>query len=296
MISDHTWFHESWSRERVAPFYNVRDDIYIPPIIINSSGNSRWAKPHTYHRDVSETFGVEYVQAGNAVFVQDGKRYSVHPGEVFILRLGTNHTYGPGSAGYLLKRYVSFDGSAMQQVAQATGLAQCDYVRPLAPDRIEELIRKSQSVLRERPAGFAVVLSCIAWELCIELARSIAPQLPAAVRDAIQFIQKNLDRPLRAEEIFGAAGLSQTHCNRLFRAHVRMSPVKYHLRQRMAWARHLLGDTQMSIKEIAVLTGYDDPLYFSAQFKKEAGMSPKHFRQRYRQNLQAGVMKDPSAE
>ena len=46
----------------------------------------------------------------------------------------------------------------------------------------------------------------------------------------------------------------------------------------MARARIMLRHTGRSVKEVAQATGYDDPLYFSKQFRRHAGMSPREYR------------------
>jgi YesN/AraC family two-component response regulator len=47
----------------------------------------------------------------------------------------------------------------------------------------------------------------------------------------------------------------------------------------MGHARELLTSSRLPITDIARIVGYDNPLYFSRIFKKEAGMSPREFRQ-----------------
>jgi AraC-like DNA-binding protein len=37
--------------------------------------------------------------------------------------------------------------------------------------------------------------------------------------------------------------------------------------------------TRLSIKEIAAEVGFDDPFYFSVQFRKRLGKSPRAFRE-----------------
>ena len=49
----------------------------------------------------------------------------------------------------------------------------------------------------------------------------------------------------------------------------------------MKRARTLLLDRKLLIKEVARRTGYADPLYFSAEFRRLHGLSPREFRRRH---------------
>jgi AraC family transcriptional activator of pobA len=60
-------------------------------------------------------------------------------------------------------------------------------------------------------------------------------------------------------------------------------PVSFWIQQEIVLeAKRLLYHSQMDIKEIAVLLGYDDPSYFSRLFKKITGMPAIAFRAKYR--------------
>jgi AraC-like DNA-binding protein len=60
------------------------------------------------------------------------------------------------------------------------------------------------------------------------------------------------------------------------------SPIDYFQRQKLTWASRLLVHSFMSVKEIAFRLGYEDPLYFSARFKRTFGLGPREFRERGR--------------
>jgi transcriptional regulator GlxA family with amidase domain len=92
-------------------------------------------------------------------------------------------------------------------------------------------------------------------------------------------MQQNLHRSLSTGELCYYLGISQTHFYRLFAQHIQCSPIRYFLKQKLTYAGHMLRSTSLSIKEIAVIAGYDDPLYFSARFKNQFGISPKNYRQ-----------------
>jgi AraC-like DNA-binding protein len=91
-------------------------------------------------------------------------------------------------------------------------------------------------------------------------------------------MEQEMGRSMSMEEVYTATGMSMTHFNRLFRHHLGVSPKHYFLSRKMSWAKHLLREGTMPVKSIAAGLGYADPLYFSSQFHRHAGMSPKAFR------------------
>jgi AraC-like DNA-binding protein len=47
---------------------------------------------------------------------------------------------------------------------------------------------------------------------------------------------------------------------------------------RMDSARYLLTHQRQSVKQTAAALGFENPLYFSKQFRKSAGVSPRAYR------------------
>jgi AraC family transcriptional regulator, arabinose operon regulatory protein len=77
-----------------------------------------------------------------------------------------------------------------------------------------------------------------------------------------------------------ACGLSLSRFAHLFSEQVGMTPVEYREHHRMLQARRLLETTTFSIKEIAAMSGFDSPFYFSRRFRKHVGVSPRKFREK----------------
>jgi AraC-like DNA-binding protein len=63
----------------------------------------------------------------------------------------------------------------------------------------------------------------------------------------------------------------------LFKKNIGTSVHQYHLILRMEHAKKNLAAKDFSVAEVASMSGFDDPLYFSRIFKKITGMSPKEF-------------------
>jgi AraC-like DNA-binding protein len=280
MKSDHKHRNHPEFKERVWAHLDYKHDKFNLPLKIITSGSSQWGAGHFFSRTRSELFGIELVTSGNARFSQDNKSYLIEDGELFILRKGSRHLYKVGPAGYLHKRYITMDGMMLQPLLRACNLSETDMVRPHSPVRIKCLLKKINRTLTEKKTGFTKELSGLGYRLLLELGESAVPSYPAAIARALEFIHQNLRSSFDAFELSRYSGLSQTHLNRLFRQHLRCSPLQFFINQRMAWAQHLLTETSSPIKKIAATIGYDDPLYFSAQFRGHFGTSPKFYREK----------------
>jgi AraC family transcriptional regulator, arabinose operon regulatory protein len=76
------------------------------------------------------------------------------------------------------------------------------------------------------------------------------------------------------------AGMSPTHFARVFKAAFGTSPIDWLRRERISQAKRRLAETNASIKEIAGQSGYTDRYFFSKDFKRHTGLTPREFRRR----------------
>lgn len=97
---------------------------------------------------------------------------------------------------------------------------------------------------------------------------------------AIQFMEQNLDKKLTLNEIADESGYSPTYLTTLFRKQTGYSPLSYFSHLKIGKACEYLDYSKQKIKEIAFLIGYSDPYYFSKDFQKKMGLSPRQYRKR----------------
>jgi AraC family transcriptional regulator len=98
------------------------------------------------------------------------------------------------------------------------------------------------------------------------------------LRTAIDYIHDHIGGSLELGAISRAAGLSQFHFARLFKAATGLTPFQFVTRTRMKRAKELLGQTRLPVFEIADRVGYQKPSHFSARFRSVWGCSPDAFR------------------
>lgn len=105
-------------------------------------------------------------------------------------------------------------------------------------------------------------------------------QMDERVLAACTMISGNLQAPIGIAEVADHVCLSPSRLSHLFRKNVGMGVLQWRDSQRVQYAMQLLRVTNVPIKSLSQMVGYEDPLYFSRVFRRHTGMSPRAFRMR----------------
>lgn len=93
------------------------------------------------------------------------------------------------------------------------------------------------------------------------------------------YIEANLHDPqLRLEAIAAHAHLNPSHLSRIFKKTENVNVSDYITQKRIRRAERLLLTTDESVSVVSDQVGYSSPYYFSACFKKLAGVTPSEYR------------------
>jgi transcriptional regulator GlxA family with amidase domain len=105
---------------------------------------------------------------------------------------------------------------------------------------------------------------------------------PWQLRRAIEIMEAQIDGRTRLSELARATGLSPAHFSRAFKASTGMPPYHWQLISRIARARQLLLESQLSIVEIAAATGFADQAHLTRTFHRLTGMTPANWQRERR--------------
>ncbi len=122
-----------------------------------------------------------------------------------------------------------------------------------------------------------ILLSCLRKD---REAKADHMPIDERVLAACHLISCDLQRSASVDEIAAAICLSPSRLSHLFRKHLGMGVVQWRECQRLQYAKQLLRVTNVPIKSLSQMVGYDDPLYFSRVFRRHVGISPNSFRAR----------------
>lgn len=101
---------------------------------------------------------------------------------------------------------------------------------------------------------------------------------PARIKRIREFIDERFAEDLAVSDLAAIAETSRWHFSRAFRNEVGLSPKRYLLKRRVDEAAALLLRTDMSIGEIANVTGFSTQSHLGSAFRQMRGMSPHEYR------------------
>ncbi|WP_079201053.1 GlxA family transcriptional regulator [Pseudomonas sp. CC6-YY-74] len=125
------------------------------------------------------------------------------------------------------------------------------------------------------------VLSCDTMQEVLDVsvvAVDYDPTLPQTLKSALELMHNNIDEPLTVDEIATCVDISRRQLERLFCRHVNATPSRYYLELRLTRARQLLQQTNKSLTDIAVASGFVSISHFRRCFSEFFEISPGRFR------------------
>ncbi|MGF2146170.1 AraC family transcriptional regulator [Vagococcus fluvialis] len=102
-------------------------------------------------------------------------------------------------------------------------------------------------------------------------------QLIAFVAD---WLEQNSAQAITVQEVANYFGYNKVYLSHLFSKEMGMTLTRYLQLQRIEKAKILLGNSPITIKEVAFAVGFEDEKYFSRVFKKLEHLSPVDYRKK----------------
>ena len=104
---------------------------------------------------------------------------------------------------------------------------------------------------------------------------------------AIGHLRENFARPLRIDDIARELGMSVSGFHHHFKSVTAMSPLQYQKQIRLQEARRLMLGEDLDAASAGFRVGYEDPSYFSRDYKKQFGAPPQRDIARLREGVGA---------
>jgi len=225
------------------------------------------------------------VTAGTGTYqVDHGPIHKVSPPCVFSVYPGPRFHYGPTDSGTWQERFICLDGSRIRKWKRAGWVFTDGLVYPLGD--VTEVLTQHRlllDTLHRGRVGDGDRSIAIAHRLLIEIyyARTAAHHAtPAApiVQAVMDYCRDHLAEQIDFEEIAARHAMSYSYLRQQMHRVTGHPPARYLTRLRCETAGRLLGESDLTIKQIGAKVGIDDPYTFSRTFKRCVGVSPLAYR------------------
>jgi AraC family transcriptional regulator len=161
---------------------------------------------------------------------------------------------------------------------------------PVEPDVLPSLVKLLESVRKEvdadREAAKALLIRATSL-LRVEIDRQATDAeshnktggLAAwQIRRVSVFIEAQLHRPIRLEELSAISKLSTPYFSRAFKRTIQKTPHAYIVRRRLARAETLMLSTDIILSEIAARCGFSDQALLCRLFRQQYAQTPAAWR------------------
>lgn len=157
--------------------------------------------------------------------------------------------------------------------------------------RVNRILGDLTSELEAESPGKEIIVRALVEQLLVQLLRNysiarLSEELELSrvglvdrrIRRSVELMYTQLDQDLSLKDVAAASYLSPFHFARLFKKITGSTPRNYLAGIRSARAQLLLGESDLSITEIAARVGYLSASHFTKAFRQATGTTPREFR------------------
>jgi AraC-like DNA-binding protein len=167
-------------------------------------------------------------------------------------------------------------------------------VSSIDADMLDAVVRMAR--LLDKPDEIQVLAPLIIREIVYRLLRGeqgarLSHLLAAGgdtrrISKAIGRLRENFDQPLRIDDIARELGMSVSGFHHHFKSLTAISPLQFQKQIRLQEARRLMLGEDLDAASAGFRVGYEDPSYFSREYKKLFGAPPQRDIARLRSSLE----------
>ncbi|MBD1380379.1 AraC family transcriptional regulator [Metabacillus arenae] len=274
-------------RQYLLPTLNEQEYMILPESI-----GWYWDEPgHEVNRKVGtlNNFSIHFILSGSGFVEIDGKQYSLKRGDAFLYFPMQEQRYYSSKNNPWNIRWVHFYGSILNQFLSERGFYRFSLWNVQHVPTLEKA--HEQLLLEAEENSFLHLsrLSTLTYTFLMEFITNVVPrrsdrrlELNDRIQVLLPIMQSKACDPFELDYWAEQAGVSTYYFCRLFKRATQMTPMEFITLCRLQKSKQLLLDNkELTIKEIAIKTGYPSISYFNKRFLEQESMTPTEYRQLY---------------
>lgn len=228
----------------------------------------------------------ESIQRFKSQGVTEESPYPYELERELLVKVRTGDLYGASALLNELLGFLQFSSGGQLEPLRNRALELCSLFSRVAVDQgapADSALRLNDHVLSSLRG--AQTLEGLGYQLlkALETFMESGSGLPASagresIKKAVRYISRNYALSISLEDVSRYVNLSPSYFSGLFKQCTGFSFKEYLNLVRIEESKRLLANTDYSIVDIAVATGFQDQSYFSKVFKRHVGVTPKQYR------------------
>jgi len=237
-----------------------------------------WGGKNAHHRDAKIYFPI----SGQGWVMINGNLTRLKAGQLYLVPPYVNQTYGTSSE--VIIEWVHFRlQSSLLDMRLGSILTVRRFGKAFTA-RWAPVCHLIDRFMRDRSPSDGFRIQAMVMELVGITLKSLSPESSRIsiarerLAPALQYLDVQAIKHPSLSDAARTVNLSCEHFHRLFQDIFHTTPHQYALARRMALAKNLLAEGELSVKEVAERCGYADAFYFSRVFRRYFGASPGRVR------------------
>ena len=267
--------------------HGTKDDPFSTYHIQN--GGQSFQIPVHWHDELE----IIYVKSGFLTVNISGENYIGKPGDAFVVSPGNLHFMGSqtGTVDYFTflfpLKYIAFRSDDMLddkliEPLNSGHLMISPEIKDTVKEQCEQLagvyaaeIDKSESKITSQIRKKIILLQFIheLWKKGFIVENDTTGR-NTVEKEMVSYIQQNYMGKILLREFGEQFHLSEKYISRYFKEHFHITLSQYVTYLRLEHAKQMLQETDISVTEVAMQSGYQNISYFIRSFKKTYGVSP----------------------
>ncbi len=226
-----------------------------------------------------------YCLSGQGYVRVAGVTHRVGAGELVWINCHHPHEHGAVAEDPWEVYWVRMEGPRLEQMCTMLSVQAWPVLSGVGRTEVEPVFREifaqmSSDAPESAPLIHAAAARLLAVACCARQGSPAEAAVPAPLRKAVERMRLFYFESQTVGELAALVGMSASHFARVFKATFGTSPIDWLRRERISQAKRRLVETQDAIQWIAQEVGYHDRFFFSKDFKKLTGFTPREYRRR----------------